>query len=193
MTLASNIFDYGALTPPQAKELRAAAENIRSRSATITAAIIENGGYFLAAKRALRHGQFSQWVEVECGFTLRTAQNHMSVARFAYGKSETVSLLTPSSIYALASKAAPLAVVHRVSAVGASFPLRAVYPAGEARGAKAERFSAQTGEGGNGTRTSREHSQSARSLLRLSNASHYASSSGLELCRLRTNAAPLRP
>ena len=119
MTPAIDRFDYGALPPPQAKELRTVAEKICRRTAAITSAIIETGRDLVVAKHALAHGQFSQWVEAECGFTHRTAQNYMRVAQFADGKSETVSLLAPSSIYALASKAAPPAVVHEVlQAVG---------------------------------------------------------------------------
>ena len=143
MTPAIDHFDYRALPAPQAKELSTAAETIRSRSATITAAIIENGGYFLAAKRALPHGQFSHWVEAECGFMLRTAQNHMRVAQFASGKSETVSLLAPSAIYALASKKAPPAVVHRVLQLLESNRVPTerdvLRMLAEARGTKAER------------------------------------------------------
>ena len=80
----------------------------------MTSAIIDIGRRLIAAKQALPHGRFSAWVETECGFTHRTAQNYMRVAEFADGKSESVSLLTPSAIYALASKKAPPAVVHRV-------------------------------------------------------------------------------
>ena len=114
MTQVIDQFDYGALPATQADELRAKAKKVRCGAATMTPAIINIGRDLLVAKQLLPHGRFSPWVEVECGFTARTAQNYMRVAEFADGKSETVSLLAPSVIYLLASKSAPPGVVHRV-------------------------------------------------------------------------------
>jgi hypothetical protein len=114
MTPARPQFDYVGLPATQADELRAKAKTIRSRTTTMTPAIIDIGRNLLVAKQTLPHGRFSPWVETECGFAPRTAQNYMRVAEFADGKRETVSLLTPSAIYALASKKAPPVVVHRV-------------------------------------------------------------------------------
>ena len=101
---------------PQRKvdELRVKATTIRSRAGTITPAIIDIGRDLLIAKQTLPHGCLLPWVKAECGFTPRTAQNYMRVAEFADGKCETVSLLTPSAIYALSSKKAPPVVVHQV-------------------------------------------------------------------------------
>jgi hypothetical protein len=114
VTPAIDRFDYGPLSAAQVDELRAKATTIRSRAATMTPAIIDIGCNLLVAKQTLPHGRFSPWVETECGFAARSAQNYMRVAKFADGKSETVSLLTPSAIYALASKKAPPVVVDRV-------------------------------------------------------------------------------
>ena len=114
MTPAIARFDYSPLPATQVDELRAMAKTIRSGTAMMTAAIIDIGRNLLAAKQALAHGRFSPWVEAECGFTLRTAQNYMRVAEFTHGKSETVSLLSPSVIYTMASKKVPLSVVNKV-------------------------------------------------------------------------------
>ena len=80
----------------------------------MTPAIIDIGRDLLVAKQTLPHGRFLPWVKAECGFAPRTAQNYMRVAEFADGKCETVSLLTPTAIYALSSKKAPPVVVHQV-------------------------------------------------------------------------------
>jgi hypothetical protein len=107
-------FDYGPLSETEVDDLRAKATTIRDHAATMTPAIIDIGRNLLVAKQTLPHGRFLPWVKAECGCTPRTAQNHMRVAEFADGKSETVSLLTPSAIYALSSKKVPPVVVHEV-------------------------------------------------------------------------------
>jgi hypothetical protein len=107
-------FRYDHLPPELAKAAREAADRIRARVRTATAAIIQVGGDLIAVKRQLDHGEFTKWVEIECGFGLRTAQNYMRVAAFATGKSETVSLLRPATVYRLAAPGTPPEVVAAV-------------------------------------------------------------------------------
>ena len=114
MTPAIDGFDYGPLSTTLADELRARATTIRSRAGTMTSAIIDIGRNLLVAKQTLPHGCLLPWVKAECGLAPRTAQNYMRVAEFADGKCETVSLLTPSAIYALSSKNAPPVVIREV-------------------------------------------------------------------------------
>jgi hypothetical protein len=114
MTPAIDSFDYGPLPATQADELRIKASTIRSRTGTMTPAIIDIGRDLLVAKQTLPHGCLLPWVKAECGLAPRTAQNYMRVAEFADGTCETVSLLTPSAIYALSSKKAPPVVVQQV-------------------------------------------------------------------------------
>src|SRR5262249_5202495 len=77
-------------------------------------AVIEIGRELISIKGQLEHGQFTEWVEIECGFSLRSAENYMRAAAFAVGKSETVSLLRPATAYRLAAKSAPPEVVSAV-------------------------------------------------------------------------------
>jgi Protein of unknown function (DUF3102) len=114
MTPANDRFDYGPLSAAQVDDLCAKATMMRSRAGTMTPAIIDIGRNLLVAKQTLPHGRFLPWVKAECGFAPRTAQNYMRVAEFADGKCETVSLLTPTAIYALSSKKAPPVVVYQV-------------------------------------------------------------------------------
>jgi len=98
------VFDYNALGTNEAADLRAAATTIRGRMA---ASVIETGRDLLAIRERLEYGQFEAWVEAECLITPRTAQNMMAAARWAEGKSETVSLLPPTVIYRLSAPSTP--------------------------------------------------------------------------------------
>ena len=100
-------FNYDALPVLTAKTLRTQATRIRKLVKTTTTTIIEVGHDLIAVKRTLDHGQFGAWVEAECGFSLRTAENYIRAAEFAEGKSEIVSLLPPTTVYRLSSKSAP--------------------------------------------------------------------------------------
>jgi hypothetical protein len=90
-------FDYGSLSPEIADALREHTARIRHQVKATTTAIVWIGRDLLAVKQMLEHGQFVQWVEKECGFSIRTAQNYMRVAEFFEGKSATVALLSPAT------------------------------------------------------------------------------------------------
>jgi hypothetical protein len=124
-------FDYANVAPDLASNLQARAERIRGRTKSITAAILEIGRDLIAVKRKkiLDHGLFGKWVEAECGFTLRSAENYIRAAEFAEGKNETISLLAPTTVYKLAARSAPPEVVEAVvakAAAGEILPKKAV-------------------------------------------------------------------
>ena len=88
----------------------------RKLNRTLTATVIELGRELIDVKARLPHGQFGPWVEAECGFTIRTAENYIKAAKFVVGKNETaVSHLAPAVVYQLAAKSAPAALVDRVA------------------------------------------------------------------------------
>lgn len=107
-------FTYASLPAATAEALRQQAERIRARVKATTEAIIDIGRDLLAVKQQLEHGQFSEWVTAECGFTLRTAENYIRAAEFAEGKNEIVSLLAPATVYKLSAKSAPQEIVNDV-------------------------------------------------------------------------------
>ena len=113
-------FDYNAVPASLRGELKAEAASIRAQVKFTVLTIIKTGQALTAVKGKLEHGQFSAWVEAECGFTLRTAENYIRAAAFAEGKSETVALLPPAVLYKLAAKTTPepivAAVMDRLSA-----------------------------------------------------------------------------
>lgn len=106
-------FDYATLDPTLAADARAAIAKIRAR---IRSARYEIGHDLIAIKSRMDHGTFGNWIAAELGITLRTAENYMNAAKFVEGKSESVSLLPPSAIYALAAPSAPTDIVQEVLA-----------------------------------------------------------------------------
>jgi hypothetical protein len=95
------------------QHLRELAEEVRNLSKSSTASIIGIGKALLEAKEHLKHGQFSKWVQIECGFTTRTGQNYMRAAELAR-ENDIVALLSPAALYRLAAPKIPKHVVTRV-------------------------------------------------------------------------------
>jgi hypothetical protein len=119
-TVAPN-FDYSALSAGLADDARATAGRIRNRTRSTITMI---GRDLIVIKTKMEHGTFGNWIKAELGMTPRTAENYMNAAQWLEGKSETVSLLPPTLIYALAAPSAPAAVVSEVlAAVGAGVAL----------------------------------------------------------------------
>ena len=108
------VFQYDALAADTAVRLRDTACRIRARVKVTTTAIIEIGTELVAVKKELEHGRFTQWVETECGFSLRTAERFIGVAKFAAGKTDIVSNLQVATVYRIAAKSAPTKIVKHV-------------------------------------------------------------------------------
>ena len=65
-------------------------------------------------KEHLDHGDFGKWIDAEFGMTDRSARNFMQVALRLGDKSEIVSVLQPTVLYALAAPSTPDKVVEKV-------------------------------------------------------------------------------
>lgn len=107
-------FDYGEVAPDIATALRAQASRIRDMITVTTSAVIQIGNDLIAVKQVLERGTFRSWIESECGFSARTAENYMGAARLAEGRNATVAFLQPATVYRLAAKSAPAEVVNAV-------------------------------------------------------------------------------
>jgi hypothetical protein len=107
-------FDYGTVPPNVAAALRAQAARIRDAAKVTTSAVIQIGNDLIAVKQALEHGNFRNWIEAECGFSARSAENYIRAAEFAEGKNETVAFLSPATVYKLAAKSTPTEIVNAV-------------------------------------------------------------------------------
>lgn len=86
--------------------LASAADRIRSLHRGAVGNIVAIGRELLSVKEMLPHGQFHPWLEAEFGMSPRSAQNYMAAVGL-YDKNETVALLEPSVIYALAAPSTP--------------------------------------------------------------------------------------
>jgi hypothetical protein len=106
-------FDYGPLPQERALALRECRTRIRTEMMKTVAPIIAIGGELIAAKKMLGHGAFGDWVESECGFTVRTAQNYMKASRLA-GKCESISYLPAATLYRMCSRRLPLDLFDKV-------------------------------------------------------------------------------
>jgi hypothetical protein len=76
-------FDYRSLPEEKSQALRESRTRICAEMKKTAASIIAIGRELSAVKKTLRHGAFCAWVESECGFSLRSAQHYMRVARLA--------------------------------------------------------------------------------------------------------------
>lgn len=109
-------FDYAVFDPDKAHALRERAASIRKLRSNHIAAVVDAGRELIAVKEQLDHGQFSDWLQAECGFSLRTAENYMTASRFVDGKIANIAFLglQPSTVYKLAAKGAPPDIVESV-------------------------------------------------------------------------------
>jgi DUF3102 family protein len=101
-------FNYQILDARLAEHIQETAERIRERVKKTVEDIIAVGHDLLAAKEALAHGQFTDWLQAEFGWTERTARNFMAVAA-RFGKTEIISELQiqPTAAYLLAAPSTP--------------------------------------------------------------------------------------
>lgn len=104
-------FDYEQLDDAAANEAKAVVERYRDRQ---TAYVIDTGRDLLAIKAQLDHGLFLEWVQAEMRMTPRSAQRAMTAAETLGTKSDTVSYLPPSVLYALSAPSTPAPVRERI-------------------------------------------------------------------------------
>jgi hypothetical protein len=121
------VFSYDKVAPDVAARARKAADEIRSLQQVT---IMDIGKALLAVKAEMAHGTFGAWLDAEFSMSVRSAENYMNAAKFLEGKSETVTLLPPTALYALASRDADPTVVAEVLA---EVEVGKVIPAGEVR------------------------------------------------------------
>ncbi|MGY4602904.1 hypothetical protein ACVW16_001316 [Bradyrhizobium sp. USDA 4474] len=88
-------------------ELSEVADRIRSLRQAATLNAIEIGRELLRVKASLPHGAFGKWVEMECQFKIRTAQDLMKLAREVDPEAELATLMVPSTLRVYLSKNTP--------------------------------------------------------------------------------------
>jgi hypothetical protein len=110
-------FSYTTINPVVAAELQAQAARIKARIKKTTADIVDIGRDLLKVREEhlVDHGQFMNWVEAEIGISIRCAEDYMGAAKLC-DKFATVAILPPATVYRLAAKSTPPAVVDAVVA-----------------------------------------------------------------------------
>lgn len=111
---AATSFDLGDLSAEDRKTVEDATANIKSRYKQVIDDSLEIGKHLCEVKGVLWHGQFGAWLAAEFSWTQRTAQNLMSVWLVFGDKSEIVSHLPQTTLYALASRSTPASVRSEV-------------------------------------------------------------------------------
>lgn len=101
-------FDY-SLVGDSADKVRSSAEKIRRTVQKTIEDIIEVGTELLTVKEVVGHGHFGAWLRAEFGWTVRTAQNFMSVAERFGANAKAISHLPiqPTAAYFLAAPSVP--------------------------------------------------------------------------------------
>jgi len=115
--IQSHAFDYSQLDAGIAEKAEAAARRIRNRLAK---SVVEIGHELLQIKEALKHGQFTEWLDAELGLKRRSAENYMNAARLSETESASVALLPPTALYDLAAPNVPEDVRKDVLAIVSS-------------------------------------------------------------------------
>ena len=114
-TSIATVPESAALAFPAIVRIRALAAELDQLGKTALAKAIECGKLLSEAKEALPHGAWLEWLQSNFTFTPRTATNWMKVAEMhATGKlkSETVSDLSLSEVYQLATTPRPDTADH---------------------------------------------------------------------------------
>jgi hypothetical protein len=95
--------DFGSLSPENAQIVRQCGERIHIEKKKTTDSAIAIGRELIVVKKTLPHGAFQAWVESECGFSMRSAQIYMRVARLA-AKNANVALLPLNTAYRMGGR-----------------------------------------------------------------------------------------
>ncbi|MFC6742669.1 DUF3102 domain-containing protein [Methylobacterium tardum] len=95
-----------------AREARSVVERYHQRTRTY---VINTGSDLLEMKARLDRGTFYPWAKSEMGISPRMAQNFMRAAKRFGDKSEIISRLPPTAIYALAAPSTPDALCASVA------------------------------------------------------------------------------
>jgi hypothetical protein len=79
-------------------ELQEIAERIKLLRKRATEHAIEIGRELVGVKTRLPHGEFVKWVEAQCGFKIRMAQDLMKLSREAAENPDLAAIMMPSTL-----------------------------------------------------------------------------------------------
>lgn len=151
-----------SLSVAQQNELKEAADEIHSRLASCRNDYLAIGSQLRKVKAWLPHGAWGEWLRSEFDLSDRTAQRYMHASILFEGKSDIVSNLKPSVVYALAAPSVPEDVrVQFMSAID-----RGEFP--EASEVKAKATEVRRADKAIEEKVHRERKEHARALIKQS-------------------------
>jgi hypothetical protein len=109
-------YNYELIAEEHRATVQLAARRIKTKAERAKQDLLAIGQELVNVKERLAHGQFTEWIEQEFGMSLRMAQRMMNVWQVYGGKSDTVSLLSDSSLYLLAAPNTPEAARQEMEA-----------------------------------------------------------------------------
>lgn len=107
VVLASPGYDYTDIDDVAARKVRAITDRIRKKGAMIGMGILSIGADLIDVKDTIGRGNFVRWLAAEFSMSERSAQRYMQAAAVLRDESDTVSVLPPTTIYALSAKSTP--------------------------------------------------------------------------------------
>lgn len=105
--LAALRYDYTTIDEAHRQAVQEAALAIQGRERRAAQDLIAIGQHLIEVKRRLEHGDFTDWLDVEFGYSDRTARSFMSVAREYGGKTEIASVLSGTMLVLLSAPSTP--------------------------------------------------------------------------------------
>jgi hypothetical protein len=109
-------FDYSTLPEAYREQTKQSALTIKPRLKRAAEDIFVIGRELRVVKEQLPHGEYSRWLDIEFGLSLRMAQRFMGVYERLGTKSDNLSLLAPSTLYLLAAPSTPDEAIQTVEA-----------------------------------------------------------------------------
>lgn len=117
-------YDYSQIDPSARPQVMGAAAAIKVQEQRVRDGILIVGQRLTEVKSLIPHGQFSDWCATEFDMSQKTAQRMMRVAEVFGGKSDIVSFLSDTVLYALSESSTPeaarIAVIEEAQTAGSS-------------------------------------------------------------------------
>jgi len=109
-------YDYSTLPEAYRERVRQSAMTIKPRLKRAAEDIFVIGRELCVIKDHLPHGEYTSWLDIEFGLSLRMAQRFVGVYERLGSKSDNLSLLAPSTLYLLAAPSTPDEAIRTVEA-----------------------------------------------------------------------------
>lgn len=112
--LADLIYDYELVPEEYRDEVRRSAMSIKFRLKRAAEDILIIGQELKNTKSRLLYGQYTQWLDIEFGLSIRMAQRFVNVLERLGSRNDIMSFLPPTALYMLSAKSTPDEAIEEV-------------------------------------------------------------------------------